>query len=104
MDRRYVLNCIEYLPSYWGLIGAEEIRSLEARRRESRTHSHWYRGALRRFQRDPALRSGRPANSGKRPRGQSNLCLEPPEDDRTGDGIVVRNERGVKPLARMRSG
>ena len=48
--------------------------------------------------------SGRPANSGKRPRGQSNLCLEPPEDDRTGDGIVVRNERGVKPLARMRSG
>jgi hypothetical protein len=43
------------------LTGAEETRSLEARRREPRTHSFRHQGALRRFQRDPAPWSGRPA-------------------------------------------
>jgi hypothetical protein len=47
MDPRYVLNCIVYLPSYCRLIGAEETRSPEARRREPRTHSYRHRGALR---------------------------------------------------------
>jgi hypothetical protein len=36
-------------------------KSLEARRREPRTHSFRHQSALRRFQRDPAPRSGRPA-------------------------------------------
>jgi hypothetical protein len=34
----------------------EEIRSLEARRREPRTHSYWHRDALRRFQAKPWAR------------------------------------------------
>ncbi len=36
-------------------------KALEARSREPRTHSFRHQGALRRFQRDPAPRSGRPA-------------------------------------------
>jgi hypothetical protein len=36
-------------------------KSLEAKRREPRTHSFRHQGALRRFQRDPAPRNGRSA-------------------------------------------
>jgi hypothetical protein len=65
---RHVFNCMIYLPHYCGCNTAvnEAICDhgqsiLRTTRREPRTHSFRHQGALRRFQRDPAPRSGRPA-------------------------------------------